>query len=112
MIKLTCIFALCVLATVAMAQAPSTRPSDTMNSTAIPPAAVIPGLNADPTLVAFKGRYYLYPTTDGSVGWKATSFQAWSSTNLVAWKNEGVILDIPRDITLGVSSNVPARDRT
>lgn len=64
-----------------------------------PPAPVIPGLNADPHIAAFDGVFYLYPTTDGSEGWRSTSFQAWSSRDLVEWKCEGVILDLPRDLT-------------
>lgn len=61
-----------------------------------PPPAVLPGVNADPHLAAFGGTYYLYPTTDGSDGWLATSFRAWSSKDLKTWRNEGVILDLPR----------------
>ena len=64
-----------------------------------PPAPVLPGVNADPHLAVFGGRFYLYPTTDGSEGWRSTSFRAWSSTDLVHWKDEGVVLDLPRDLT-------------
>lgn len=63
-----------------------------------PPAPVLPGVNADPHIAAFGDTFYLYPTTDGSEGWMATSFQAWSSKDLRNWKNEGVILDLPRDL--------------
>jgi beta-xylosidase len=63
-----------------------------------PPAAVLPGLNADPHIAVFGDTYYIYPTTDGSEGWRSTSFSAWSSHDLVTWKNEGVILDLPRDV--------------
>lgn len=63
-----------------------------------PPPAVLPGVNADPHIAAFNGRFYLYPTTDGTTGWRSTSFQAWSSEDLVDWRNEGVILDLPRDL--------------
>ena len=62
------------------------------------PAAVLPGLNADPHIAVFNGTFYLYPTTDGNVGWRSTSFSVWSSRDLVQWKNEGVILDLPRDL--------------
>lgn len=63
-----------------------------------PPAAVLPGVNADPHIAVFGDRVYLYPTTDGTEGWRSTSFSAWSSANLRDWRNEGVILDLPRDL--------------
>ena len=63
------------------------------------PRPVLPGVNADPHIAVFGDTFYLYPTTDGTEGWRATSFQAWSSRDLVNWKNEGVILDLPRDLT-------------
>ncbi len=63
-----------------------------------PPPAVLPGANADPHIAFFGERFYLYPTTDGSEGWRSTSFRAWSSGDLVTWKDEGVILDLPRDL--------------
>jgi len=62
------------------------------------PQAVLPGVNADPHIAFFGDRCYLYPTTDGSVGWRSTSFRTWSSSDLVNWKDEGVILDLPRDL--------------
>jgi hypothetical protein len=62
------------------------------------PPAVLPRVNADPHLAVFGNTYYLYPTTDGSEGWMATSFRAWSSKDLKSWKDEGVILDLPRDL--------------
>lgn len=64
-----------------------------------PPRAVLPGVNADPHLAVFDGKFYIYPTTDGSEGWRSTSFRAWSSENLVDWRDEGVILDLPRDLS-------------
>jgi beta-xylosidase len=63
-----------------------------------PPRAVIPGVNADPHIAVFGDTFYLYPTTDGSEGWRSTSFHAWSSRDLVNWKDEGVILDLARDL--------------
>lgn len=63
-----------------------------------PPPPVLPGVHADPHLAVFGDTFYLYPTTDGSEGWRATSFRAWSSRDLVHWKDEGVILDLPRDL--------------
>lgn len=63
-----------------------------------PPSAVLPGVNADPHVAFFGDRCYLYPTTDGSVGWRSKSFNAWSSSDLVNWRNEGEILNLPRDL--------------
>ncbi|NCD68124.1 family 43 glycosylhydrolase [Mucilaginibacter agri] len=63
------------------------------------PSPVLPGVYADPNIAVFNSRFYIYPTTDGTTGWKSTSFTCWSSANLIDWKNEGVILDLPRDLT-------------
>ncbi len=68
-----------------------------MPAPAPPPA--LPGPNADPHIAVFNGTFYIYPTTDGFPGWGSTSFSAWSSKDLKNWKNEGVILDLPRDLT-------------
>jgi beta-xylosidase len=62
------------------------------------PAAVLPGVNADPHIAAFGGKFYIYPTTDGTVDWMSTSFHAWSSRDLLHWTDEGVILNLPRDL--------------
>lgn len=64
----------------------------------VPPPPVLPGVNADPHLAIFGDTFYLYPTTDGTEGWLSTSFRAWSSRDLVNWKDEGVVLDLPRDL--------------
>jgi beta-xylosidase len=69
----------------------------TTAATAPPPA--LPGLNADPHIAVFGETFYLYPTSDGFPGWSSKSFQAWSSRDLVSWKNEGEILNLPRDLT-------------
>jgi len=55
---------------------------------------VLPGQFADPDLVKFGDRYYLYPTTDGFTGWSGTQFHAFSSADLKLWKDEGVIVDL------------------
>ncbi|TKC10447.1 hypothetical protein FA048_09685 [Pedobacter polaris] len=73
----------------------ATAQIDTLNA----PAAVLPNVYADPHIAAFGNRFYIYPTTDGSEGWKSTSFTAWSSKDLVKWKYEKVILDLPKDIS-------------
>ena len=54
---------------------------------------VLTGLYADPHIVRFGDRYYIYPTTDGQ-RWMSTSFKCFSSSDLVNWKDEGVILDL------------------
>jgi beta-xylosidase len=63
------------------------------------PKPVLPGLYADPNIAVFDHKFYIYPTTDGIEGWGASSFTCWSSGNLTDWKNEGVILDLPTDLT-------------
>jgi beta-xylosidase len=67
--------------------------------TSIAPAPALPGLFADPHIAVFGNRFYIYPTTDGTVGWKSDYFTAWSSPDMVHWKNEGVILDFKKDLT-------------
>ena len=54
---------------------------------------------ADPALTEFGGRYYLYPTTDGSADWSSTSFRVLSSSDLREWVDEGQILDLVSDVT-------------
>lgn len=63
------------------------------------PSPVLPGAYADPHIAALDGKYYIYPTTDGTVGWASTFFTCWSSPDMVKWTNEGVILDLPKDLT-------------
>jgi catechol 2,3-dioxygenase-like lactoylglutathione lyase family enzyme/sucrose-6-phosphate hydrolase SacC (GH32 family) len=62
---------------------------------------VLEGFYADPdVLYAEKtGKYYIYPTSDGFNNWTGTYFKAFSSTDLVTWKDEGVILDLEKDVT-------------
>jgi len=63
------------------------------------PPAVLSGVYADPNIAVFGKKFYIYPTTDGTKGWQSTQFTCWSSANLINWKNEGVILDLPVDLT-------------
>jgi Glycosyl hydrolases family 43 len=65
----------------------------------VPKNPVLPGLNADPQIALFGGKFYIYPTTDGFANWLSTSFHAFSSTDLVNWKDEGVILDLGPDVS-------------
>lgn len=62
---------------------------------------VLPGLYADPEVLYAKktGKYYIYPTTDGFKGWEGTHFKAFSSDDLQNWKDEGVILDLKKDVS-------------
>jgi len=73
----------------------SAQKTDTLNA----PTPALPGVYADPNLTVFNGKFYIYPTTDGTTGWQSTYFTCWSSPNLVNWKNEGIILDLPKDLT-------------
>lgn len=59
---------------------------------------VLGGLFADPSVVAFDGTFYIYPTTDGFADWGATSFTVFSSTNLVKWTQQDVILNVATDL--------------
>lgn len=61
------------------------------------PKPVIPGFTADPHIAVFGTTFCLYPTTD-MVGWDPKSFHGWTSKDLKIWKDEGVILDLPRDV--------------
>ncbi len=58
------------------------------------------GYYADPDILYAQqtGRYYLYPTSDGFPGWSGTYFKAFSSDDLVNWQDEGVILDLKKDV--------------
>lgn len=62
---------------------------------------VIKGYYADPEVLYSNktGKYYLYPTSDGFTGWSGTYFKAFSSKNLYRWKDEGVILDLVKDVS-------------
>jgi len=61
----------------------------------------IAGLYADPDIIYAKktGRFYMYPTSDGFNGWSGTYFKTFSSPDLVNWKDEGVILQLGKDVS-------------
>jgi arabinoxylan arabinofuranohydrolase len=61
---------------------------------------VLKGYYADPDILyaAKTGKYYIYPTTDGFNNWSGTYFKSFSSNDLVNWKDEGVILDLNKDV--------------
>lgn len=54
---------------------------------------------ADPALVAFEGRYYLYPTTDGYADWSADAFRVLVSDDLRVWSDQGEVLRLGRDVS-------------
>ncbi len=62
---------------------------------------VLKGLYADPDILYAQktGKFYIYPTSDGFSGWSGTYFKAFSSSDLVNWKDEGVILDLEKDVS-------------
>jgi GH43 family beta-xylosidase len=62
---------------------------------------VLDGYYADPDILYSHktNKFYLYPTSDGFNNWSGTYFKTFSSTNLVNWKDEGVILDLNKDVS-------------
>nr|WP_235841617.1 family 43 glycosylhydrolase [Confluentibacter sediminis] len=62
---------------------------------------VLSGFYADPEIIyAHKtNKYYIYPTSDGFTGWSGTYFKTFSSPDLVNWTDEGVILDLKKDVS-------------
>ncbi len=59
------------------------------------------GYYADPEILYSNktGKYYIYPTSDGFDGWGGYYFKTFSSDNLVDWKDEGIILDLKKDVS-------------
>lgn len=64
---------------------------------------VLEGYYADPEILySHKNKkFYMYPTSDGFVGWSGSYFKTFSSTDLVNWVDEGVILNLPTDVKWG-----------
>lgn len=62
---------------------------------------VLKGYYADPDILYAEktGRFYIYPTSDGFTNWSGTYFRAFSSSDLLQWKDEGVILDLAKDVS-------------
>lgn len=62
---------------------------------------VLEGYYADPEILYSNKtkKYYIYPTSDGFDGWSGTYFKTFSSDNLVDWKEEGVIIDLKKNVT-------------
>lgn len=57
------------------------------------------GYFADAEADVFDGKYYVYPTSDGFEDWGGYYFKAFSSPDLVNWTDEGVILDLKKDVS-------------
>jgi GH43 family beta-xylosidase len=67
---------------------------------------VLNGFYADPDIMYSEktSRYYIYPTSDGFDGWSGTYFKTFSSPDLVNWTDEGIILDLEKDVTWAKSN--------
>ena len=62
-----------------------------------PPKPILEGYTADPHAMVFDDTYYVYPTSDKEQ-WQTTDFSCWSSKDLIHWKNEGMVLDVTKDL--------------
>lgn len=62
---------------------------------------VLDGFYADPDVLYSNKtkKYYIYPTSDGFDGWGGYYFKTFSSTDLTTWKDEGIILDLKKDVS-------------
>jgi arabinoxylan arabinofuranohydrolase len=61
---------------------------------------VLDGFYADPDVLYSNKtkKYYIYPTSDGFDGWSGYYFKTFSSPDLKNWTDEGVILDLKKDV--------------
>ncbi|AOW10809.1 family 43 glycosylhydrolase [Flavobacterium gilvum] len=78
------------------------HPAETWSVTAsVANNPVLNGLYADPDILYSEkeSKYYIYPTSDGFDNWSGTYFKTFSSTDLVNWTDEGIILDLEKDVT-------------
>lgn len=80
---------------------PGTKPKVYNVSASIDLNPVLNGYYADPEILYSHktGKYHLYPTSDGFTDWAGTCFKTFSSSNLADWKDEGVILDLPKEVS-------------
>ena len=62
---------------------------------------VLDGFYADPDVLYSNKtkKYYIYPTSDGFDGWGGSYFKTFSSPDLINWTDEGVILDLKKDVS-------------
>jgi len=67
----------------------------------LPTNPVLDGYYADPDVIYSNKtkKYYIYPTSDGFDGWGGSYFKTFSSPDLKNWTDEGVILDLKKDVT-------------
>ncbi|MDD4968532.1 MAG: family 43 glycosylhydrolase [Paludibacter sp.] len=61
---------------------------------------VLDGYYADPEILYSEktGKFYIYPTSDGFTNWSGNYFKCFSSDNLVDWTDQGVILQLGKDV--------------
>lgn len=62
---------------------------------------ILEGYYADPDVLYSNktNKYYIYPTSDGFDGWGGYYFKSFSSDNLKDWTDEGVFLDLKKDVS-------------
>lgn len=62
---------------------------------------VLNGYFADPDILYSEktGKFYIYPTSDGFNNWSGNYFKCFSSDNLVDWNDEGIIIQLGKDVT-------------
>lgn len=62
---------------------------------------VLKGYYADPEIIYSNktGKYHLYPTSDGFDSWSGTFFKTFSSPDLVNWQDDGLIVDLHKDVS-------------
>ncbi|WP_199119384.1 family 43 glycosylhydrolase [Pedobacter sp. ASV28] len=77
------------------------KPQVYMVSASVNHNPVLNGYYADPEILYSNKtkKYHLYPTSDGYTSWSGTSFKSFSSADLVNWKDEGTLLDLPKDVS-------------
>lgn len=49
---------------------------------------------ADPQIVAYGSKYYIFPTTDGYADWGGWQIHCFASDDLVTWEDRGVVVDL------------------
>ena len=78
------------------------QPAETWSVTAsVANNPALNGFYADPDVMYSEktSKYYIYPTSDGFDGWSGTYFKTFSSPDLVNWTDEGIILDLEKDVS-------------
>ena len=78
------------------------QPEETWSVTAsVANNPALNGFYADPDVMYSEktSKYYIYPTSDGFDGWSGTYFKTFSSPDLVNWTDEGIILDLEKDVS-------------